>query len=282
MAVKRAAGAVLAAAVLCGGAAACTSSGGDGKPGSSQRTAAAAAVLKATRNGEQLTSFGYRMTGEVPGSGRINGEAAISVKPMTMRMKMTSPDQGSDGTLEMRLIGGTLYMGGGKGAAKEMDGSSWLKFDISGPKSQEAAATNPLAGQADQNPAEQVTFLNGSKDLERVGEETVEGEKTAHYKGTITLDQMRESYENEDAATQKRRDKNLSMYEDLGVDKLAVDLWIGQDDRTKRFRTRGAADKGRFDMTMTFFDYDKPVTVQAPPAEDVVDLAAMMKGATSS
>ncbi|MFB7418003.1 DUF1396 domain-containing protein [Streptomyces sp. NPDC056121] len=281
MTVSRAAGAVLAAAVLCGGAAACTSSGGDGKAGSSPRTAAAAAVLKATENGERLTSFGYRMTGEVPGSGRIDAEAAISVKPMAMRMRMTSPDQGSYGTLEMRVTGGALYMGGGKGAAKEMDGRSWLKFDISGPGSQEAAATNPLAGQADQNPAEQVTFLNGSKDLERVGEETVEGEKTAHYKGTVTLDQMRESYKEEDAATRKRRDKNLSMYEGLGVDKLAVDLWIDQDDRTKRFRTRGAADKGRFDMTMTFFDYDKPVTVRAPAAEDVVDLAQMVKGATS-
>jgi hypothetical protein len=272
---------VLAAAVLCGGATACTSSGGDGRAGSSPRTAAAAAVLKATENGERLTSFGYRMTGEVPGSGRIDGEAAISVKPMAMRMRMTSPDQGSDGTLEMRVTGGALYMGGGKGAAKETDGRSWLKFDISGPASQEAAATNPLAGQADQNPAEQVTFLNGSKDLERVGEETVEGEKTAHYKGSVTLDQMRESYKDEDAATRKRRDKNLSMYEGLGVDKLAVDLWIDQGDRTRRFRTRGAADKGRFDMTMTFFDYDKPVTVRAPAAKDVVDLAQMMKGATS-
>ncbi|MFG2657870.1 DUF1396 domain-containing protein [Streptomyces sp. NPDC048425] len=282
MTVNRAAGAVVAAAMLCGGATGCTSSGGDGKAGPSPRTAAAAAVRKATENGERLTSFGYRMTGEVPGSGRIDAEAAISVKPMAMRMRMTSPDQESDGTLEMRVTGGALYMGGGKGAAKETDGRGWLKFDISGPGSQEAAATNPLAGQADQNPAEQVTFLNGSKDLERVGEETVEGEKTAHYKGTVTLGQMRESYKDEGAATRKRRDKNLSMYEGLGVDKLAVDLWIDQDDRTKRFRTRGAADKGRFDMTMTFFDYDKPVTVRAPAAEDVVDLAQMMKGGTSS
>ncbi|MFE4249459.1 hypothetical protein ACFRU3_08125 [Streptomyces sp. NPDC056910] len=178
----------------------------------------------------------------------------------------------------MRVTGGALYMGGGKGADKETDGRSWLKFGISGPGSQEAAATNPLAGQAHQNPAEQVT---GSKGLERVGEETVEGEKTAHYKGTVTLDQMRESYQDEDAATRKRRDKNLSMYEGLGADKLAVDLWIDQDDRTRCFRTRGATDKGRFDLTMTFFDYDKPVTVRAPAAKDVVDPAQMMKGATS-
>ncbi|MFC9495987.1 hypothetical protein [Streptomyces sp. NPDC056982] len=97
----------------------------------------------------------------------------------------------------------------------------------------------------------------------------MEGEKTAHHKGTVTLDQMRESYQDEDAATRKRRDKNLSMYEGLAVDKLAVDLWIDQGDRTRRFRTRGAADKGRFDLTMTFFDYDKPVTVRAPAAKDV-------------
>ncbi|MFA3838666.1 hypothetical protein [Streptomyces aureus] len=83
------------------------------------------------------------------------------------------------------------------------------------------------------------------------------------------------------ACTSSGGDGNLSMYEGLGVDKLAVDLWIDQDDRTRRFRTRGAADKGRFDLTMTFFDYDKPVTVRAPAAKDVVDPAQMMKGATS-
>ncbi|MFG3367786.1 hypothetical protein ACGF0K_22830 [Streptomyces sp. NPDC048156] len=44
------------------------------------------------------------------GSGRVNGEAAISVKPMAMRMKMTSPDQGSDGTLKMRVTGGALNL----------------------------------------------------------------------------------------------------------------------------------------------------------------------------
>ncbi|MFE2732376.1 DUF1396 domain-containing protein [Streptomyces sp. NPDC059349] len=207
-------------------------------------------------------------------------EAAISVKPMAMRMRMTSPDQGSDGALEMRVTGGALYMGGGKGAAKETDGRSWLKSDISGPASQEAAATNPLAGRADQNPAEQVTFLNGSKDRERVGEETVEGVEDRAPQGHRHA-RPDESYQDEDAATRKRRDKNLSMYEGLGVDKLAVDLWIDQDDRTRRFRTRGAADKGRFDLTMTFFDYDKPVTVRAPAAKDVVDPAQMMNGATS-
>ena len=36
------------------------------------------------------------------------------------------------------------------------------------------------------------------------------------------------------------------------------------------------ADKGKLDMTITFVDYNKPVTVEAPPAKDVMDLAEMM------
>jgi hypothetical protein len=32
-------------------------------------------------------------------------------------------------------------------------------------------------------------------------------------------------------------------------------------------------------MTMVFLDYNKPVTVKAPPAKDTVDLAQLMKDA---
>ncbi|MGW3494157.1 hypothetical protein [Streptomyces sp. NPDC001020] len=45
---------------------------------------------------------------------------------------------------------------------------------------------------------------------------------------------------------------------------------------------RSDADKGRLDTTITFLDISKPVTVTAPPADDTVDLAEMMKDAGQS
>ncbi|MCT9006923.1 hypothetical protein [Streptomyces rhizosphaerihabitans] len=56
-------------------------------------------------------------------------------------------------------------------------------------------------------------------------------------------------------------------------------MWTGPDSRTEQYRVRAAADKGPFDVTMTFLDHDKPVTVQASPAKDTDGIAETMKGA---
>ena len=42
---------------------------------------------------------------------------------------------------------------------------------------------------------------------------------------------------------------------------------------------RSGTPEGRLDMTITFLDFNKPVTVTAPPAEDTVDLGDMTKDA---
>ncbi len=53
---------------------------------------------------------------------------------------------------------------------------------------------------------------------------------------------------------------------------LTLDLWVGPDDRTVKFRERATTDRGPLDLTLRFFDVNKPVTVQAPPASDTMDL----------
>ncbi|MFF0220579.1 hypothetical protein [Streptomyces sp. NPDC004629] len=54
----------------------------------------AAAVAAAAKNADGITSFRYRLTGSVPGEGKIKGEAAMSVKPLAMSMKMAVRGQG--------------------------------------------------------------------------------------------------------------------------------------------------------------------------------------------
>lgn len=275
---KRTAGAALAAVLLAGGAVSCGSekadkAGGDMDP--------AAAVKKAAAKSEELTSFTFRMRGSVPGDGRVQADAAMSTKPLAMRMKMSAPDQGPE-KAEIRLVDGGLYLGGGKEAAKEMDGKSWIKFPASGLGKGPKPSGTSMSAQANNNPADQSTLLTGSDDLKKVGSEKVEGVETTHYKGTVTLDRLRELMKDEDAATKKRREKSLKQYEDMGVDKLTMDLWIDGEDHTKQFRARGKGDKGPLDMTITFVDYNKPVTITAPPKSEVMDIAKELgKGAGS-
>lgn len=266
-------GAGLAALLLAAGAVGC------GKEDSqSPEMTPAAAVAKAAKNSEEINSLHYRLTGKTPEEGRIKAEAEMQMKPtLAMSMKMTALDQGAEGTAEIRLVDKAMYIGGGPEAAKEMDGKSWIKFDLSGTGVDEQMNQMGSASQADKNPATESTFLTGAKDVEKVGTETVEGVKTTHYKGTVTLADLEKTIGDEGEATREKRQKSLEQYEKMGVDKLTMDMWVDGDDRTKQFRMRADADKGPLDMTFTFLGVNEPVKVTAPPAAEVADLAEMME-----
>ncbi|MFD4345803.1 DUF1396 domain-containing protein [Streptomyces coelicoflavus] len=265
-------GAGLAALLLAGGAVGCSK--GDSE---SPEMTPAAAVAKAANNSEEIDSLHYRLTGKTPEEGRIKAEAEMQIKPtLAMSMKMTALDQGAEGTAEIRLVDKAMYIGGGPEAAKEMDGKRWIKFDLSGTGVDEQMNQMGSASQADKNPATESTFLTGAKDVEKVGTETVEGVKTTHYKGTVSLADLEKSLGDEDEATREKREKSLEQYEKLGVDKLTMDMWVDGDDQTKQFRMRADADKGPLDMTFTFLGVNEPVKVTAPPAAEVADLAEMM------
>ncbi|MET7322895.1 DUF1396 domain-containing protein [Streptomyces sp. NPDC005549] len=270
-------GAGLAALLLAAGAVGCSK---EDNASESPEMTPAAAVAKAAKNTEEINSLRYRMTGKAPEEGRVKAEAEMQIKPtLAMSMKMTALDQGADGTAEIRLVDKALYIGGGPEAAKEMDGKSWIKFDMSAMGADEELNQLGGASQADKNPATESTFLTGAKDVEKVGTETVDGVKTTHYKGTVTLADLEKSLGDEDKATRDKRQKSLEQYEKMGVDKLTMDMWVDGDDQTKQFRMRGEADKGPLDMTITFLGFNEPVKVTAPPAAETADLAEMMKGA---
>ncbi|WP_186776957.1 LolA-like protein [Streptomyces salinarius] len=266
-------GAGLAALLLAAGAVGC------GKEDSeSPEMTPAAAVAKAAKNSEEINSLHYRLTGKTPEEGRVKAEAEMQIKPtLAMSMKMAALDQGAEGTAEIRLVDKAMYIGGGPEAAKEMDGKRWIKFDLSGTGVDEQMNQMGSASQADKNPATESTFLTGAKDVEKVGTETVEGVKTTHYKGTVTLADLEKTIGDEDAATREKRQKSLEQYEKMGVDKLTMDMWVDGDDQTKQFRMRADADKGPLDMTFTFLGVNEPVKVTAPPAAEVADLAEMME-----
>ena len=268
----------LAVLLLGTGAVACSKGASEASP----KMTPAAAVAKAAKNAEDITSLSYRMTGKMPGEGRVKADAKMRLKPdVAMSMKITALDKGADGTAEIRLVDKAMFIGGGAAAAKEMDGKSWIKFDMAALGAAGGAGGGSLgaAGQADRNPAQESTFLTGSKDVKEVGTETVDGEKTTHYAGTVTFDQFREAIKSQSKARREMREKSLERFEKLGIDKFTMDIWIGAGELTKQFRLRGQADKGPLDMTVTFDDVNKPVSIVAPPAKDVADLAAMMKGA---
>ncbi|RST01297.1 LppX_LprAFG lipoprotein [Streptomyces sp. WAC07149] len=231
----------------------------------------AAFLQKTKKKSEEITSARYTLSGTTGGQ-QASAEVSVRFKP-TPAMSMKATTQGPDGgTGEIRVIDGAMYMG---------SEGQWLKFDM---KALDEATTKKMgkaqgsANTSGENPGDRADQLMGAKDLKTVGEENVDGVKTTHVSGTVTTDQMRAGISASAAPeARERREKSVKQLEDEGIKTLNVDMWIDESGHTKQVRTRGEGTKGPLDTTIKFLDFNKPVEITAPPADQVVDLAEMMK-----
>ncbi|MFE1798137.1 hypothetical protein ACFW9L_18525 [Streptomyces sp. NPDC059517] len=270
----------------------------------------AEAVAQAAEDSAGITSLRYRITGSVPDRGRLTAEASMATKPSAMSMELTTADQRAKGPLGVRFVGKALYFGGSalddsalvgekwgldESGLAQLRGRSWLRAEPAawGRGAVDNNTYGVLPRQIEGSPVVQSTILTGSRNPKRIGTETVDGTRTVHYRGTVTPEGLRAS---RDAVTgkaaRKRRIDSLDHFYGLRLDKnLTMDLWIDGDGRAKQFRMRGATYKMPYtadgeplkpvvgdpiDLTFTFLEINEPVTVEAPPAGDTADLAALV------
>lgn len=276
-------GALLVGAVVCGGTAACTASGGasaDRARGSESINAMpVAAVQKAVNKGARLNSVSYRLSGKVPGQGTVEGKVSFSLRPRAIDMRMKASGGAQEGEFSVRLVGGSLYLGGGEKAAASMDGKRWLKFPMKLKDPDRAGGFGGMQRQADQDPAAKASLLPQSDDVKKIGEETVDGVRTTHYAGAVEVTDLLTRRTAKSPLQAERRKKAVEQYKQLGVSRLKLDMWVGPDDRMVKFRERAQATQGPLDLTIRFFDINKPITVQAPPASETMDLEQRLKEA---
>ncbi|MCW2903954.1 MAG: hypothetical protein JWO67_6219 [Streptosporangiaceae bacterium] len=144
-------------------------------------------------------------------------------------------------------------------------GKPWMKIDTSQAGQQSGLNVKNLVGQVEKvNPAEQTKMFTASKDVRKVGDETVDGVKTTHYAGTVTVDQALKQF---DATS---RDKLRKFYAEGAGQKINFDLWTDGEQLPRKLVSKVNTPKGdSATVTILYRDYGKPVTVTAPPAADV-------------
>ncbi|MGF0170864.1 hypothetical protein ACQF36_10135 [Streptomyces sp. Marseille-Q5077] len=272
---RQAVGVGLAAVLLAGCG---TGVGAESSTGSS----AAGAVAQAVEKSESVTSLSYRITGRFPERGRIADEATVrTTQPVAARLRTANLSGDQQGESELRLVDGVLYSSATDDMVKEMGGRHWVSY---GPKARFTTHgglrmdVGGLRDQVSRNPARETAFLAAAEDVKRIGSEKVEGVGTTRYAGTATVDELRASLsEVKDKTAREGRENSLDQYEKLGVDELTLDVWIDGDDHIKRLRTQGFGRHGTLDLTFTFLDHGKAVTVRAPRADDTADLRKPLK-----
>ncbi len=271
---RRTTGAVLAALFLAG-------CGAGAEAGRSGDSSAAEAVERAAERTERVPFLRYRVTGRMPERGKIADEASVRTKPAAARLRTANLSGEGRGESELRLVGGVLYASATDDMVEELGGRHWISYGPAAEFTTAGGLRMDVAGLRDQvarNPAREAAFLAAAEDVERIGTETVDGVDTVRYAGTAAVDELRASLDGiEDEAARQGRENSLDQYEKLGVDALTLDVWVDGDDRVKRLRTQGAGRRGTLDLTFTFLDQDRPVTVRAPRAADTADLRKPLK-----
>ncbi|MFF4014448.1 hypothetical protein [Streptomyces sp. NPDC001843] len=141
-------------------------------------------------------------------------------------------------------------------------GKNWIKVDgsaIFGAKGAQA-----LRG-SNGSPSASMKGLKYANDVDNLGAETVDGQRTTHYRAVIDqahLGKFKDAY-----------GKDTPMGTALGITSITMDVWVGSGDLPVRMKEK----MGTMTVTMDFEKFGKTATVKAPPASKTADLTYVMK-----
>jgi hypothetical protein len=152
------------------------------------------------------------------------------------------------------------------------EGKRWVSIDLDALKSQGGDYGSLIDQTQNTGPTQGLEYLQGlSGDVTKVGDDTVAGQHATHYRASIDYAKV--------AAKLPESSRDVA-------DKLAklgtvpADVWIDDQDRVvkMRFAIDGSAfggAGGAVQLEMEITDFGVPVDVQAPPADETVDLASL-------
>ncbi|MDL4776322.1 MULTISPECIES: LppX_LprAFG lipoprotein [Thermomonosporaceae] len=260
----------------------CLGEAGDkvGDAGENIRLSAAQVLGKTAEKTGQTDTFQADMSMKASAGGmgsiEMNGSMQYRTKPeLAYSMNFDRMSMGGKSMSGMRqvFIGRTMYMKSpALGQAGGTPGKPWLKISLDQAGEKSGMNLDQLLQQSRQmDPVQSTKLLTASKDVRKVGEETVDGVKTTHYTGTY---QMTDAIAKLPADQQEVSRKALTS---MGMGSMAFDLWVDGEQLPRKMAMKSQG-QNPMSMTMKYRDYGKPVQITAPPADQVTDFAAMMKG----
>jgi hypothetical protein len=166
---------------------------------------------------------------------------------------------GLTGTIDEVLNGTTIYLQSPLLTSNLPKGKTWLKLDLQ--KAMQSKGIN-LSALTTQSPTALLSQLQAAGNVTKVGNETINGAATTHYRAQIDLAKLPQG------------DKIAALaHAKYGP----LDIWIGSDDGyVHRLHTEYTIKVAKtpaqsIAMTMDFSDFGKTVSVSVPSASETVD-----------
>jgi hypothetical protein len=206
-----------------------------------------------------------------PGRAAVNitGTGAASFGTDQSEFSLDIPQAG---TFQVRLVGGTLYLMVPPQAQVATGGKPWASVDLS--SLQPGNSTVPGLGTGSSDPSQILGYLQGvSSSVTNLGPATVRGVPRTHYRAVIDLNKAAQA--NPQAAAQYQK-----LVSQIHTSTLPVDVWTDSSNRVNQMRFQipvppaggGSTTGGTVTLTLQLFDFGAPVTVTAPPADQVGQL----------
>jgi len=176
-------------------------------------------------------------------AGSAEGDADYTKSPPELAMTMTMDSLGGD--VEVRLVGGTMYM---KSATF---GDKWISIPLDDPNSPLGA----IGSQLDVTKQIEV-FADAITSATYVGPEDVDGESLDHYTATVDTEKLLQNLPSAPAGQAELPDT------------LTQEWWFDGDGLIRKF----SQDIGGSATVMTLSDWGEDVDIEAPPADEVTTM----------
>jgi hypothetical protein len=184
----------------------------------------------------------------------------------------------SDWKIEAVIDGLVMYMKAPFLQTLLKSDEPWIKLDLGSIGKQQGLDLSSLMSYEPSQFLQVVDYLRGSKDMQVIDHESVRGVATAHYRGSVDFDAYLRALPADQrlAAKQAQDELNQAGKPVYGL----FDVWIDGQQRVRRERfdySIGAASGGSVDVefSIDFFDYDVPISVAIPPADQTIDLGQL-------
>ena len=218
----------------------------------------------------------FGIAGSVTAAGQkipITGSGALDMRNAHMRMSMSFPVP-QLGSLEMEEIfdGSAFYFHLPESLAGRIPGGkSWMKMDLDALGKTGGVDLKQLMQANQSNPADLVKALKGVGTSKLVGTENIRGAATKHYRAAIDLSKAAEKIPDGRSA-----DEVKQLFASSGVSSFPVDVWIDRAGRVRRESFSFSAAQMSMEMTIEFTRFGVSVDTTAPPADQVMDAAALL------
>lgn len=252
--------ALLAALVLL-------SAGCGGSGDSTSKEDIAQASAKTASAGSLEADFdisGRGLTGN--GSGVFNTSKARTGQ---LTMKVTS--NGREVPVDSIVSDDVLYMRSPVFAQVLSQGKEWIKLDLAKLAQQRGVDLSSLLD-ASPTPATALAYLQGARDVRKVGSNTVQGVKTNHYEVTVDLQKAAEH------ATGSEQEALKRVISQSKLKTIPLDAWIDENGYIRRVSyEERAGQQQAAQVSMELHDFGAPVSIKPPPSASVVDLGQALQ-----